>query len=49
MRLFDKPYEEVHRWLDEFDGSERYGFRHRKVHHHEAGIVVGSLDRKQER
>ncbi len=39
MRLFGEPYEDVHRWLDEFAGSERYGFRHRKVRHHEAGIA----------
>ena len=39
MRLFGKTYEEVHLWLDEFAGSERYGFRHRKVRHHDAGIA----------
>ena len=39
ISLFGKPYEEVHRWLDEFAGSQKYGFRHRKVRHHEAGIV----------
>jgi len=39
MRLFGKPYEEVHRWLDEFAGSAEYGFRHRKVRHHEVGIA----------
>jgi hypothetical protein len=39
MNLFGKPYKEVHLWLDEFAGSERYGFRHRKVRHHEAGIA----------
>lgn len=37
--LFGKPYKEVHRWLDEFAGSAEYGFRHRKVRHHEAGIA----------
>ena len=37
--IFGKTYEEVHRWLDEFAGSEEYGFRHRKVRHHEAGIA----------
>ena len=36
--LFGKPYEEVHRWLDEFAGTARYGMRHRRVRHHEAGI-----------
>ena len=25
--------------MDEFAGSEKYGFRHRKVRHHEAGIA----------
>ncbi len=39
IRLFGQPYEAVHRWLDEFAGSEKYGFRHRKVRHHEAGIA----------
>jgi len=36
-RLGD-PFTEVHRWLDEFAGSEKYGMRHRKVRHHEEGI-----------
>lgn len=36
--LFGGPYEEVHRWLDEFQGTERYRMRHRRVRHHEAGI-----------
>jgi len=39
VNLFDKSYEEVHLWLDEFAGSKQYGFRHRKVRHHEAGIA----------
>jgi len=38
IRLFGDPYEEVHRWLDEFQGTERYRMRHRRVRHHEAGI-----------
>ena len=38
VRVFGKPYEEVHKWLDEFCGSTRYGMKHRKVRHHEAGI-----------
>jgi hypothetical protein len=38
--LFGKPYEEGHRWLDEFAGSAECGFRHRKVRHHEAGIAA---------
>lgn len=36
--LFGDEYREVHLWLDEFAGSERYGMRHRRVRHHEAGI-----------
>ena len=35
---FGRPWTELHRWLDEFAGSERYGMRHRRVRHHEAGI-----------
>ena len=38
LRLFGKPYEEVHRWLDEFMGTEKYGMRHRRVRHHLAGL-----------
>ena len=36
--LFGDPYEEVHHWLDEFQGTERYRMRHRRMRHHEAGI-----------
>jgi len=38
IRLFGKPYEELHRWLDEFMGAPGLGARHRKIRHHEAGI-----------
>ena len=38
IALFGKPYEEVHHWLDEFYGTEKYRTRHRRVRHHEAGI-----------
>lgn len=38
VRLFGAPFEEVHRWLDEFAGTPRYGMRHRRVRHHEFGI-----------
>lgn len=31
IRLFGDPYEEVHRWLDEFQGTGRYRMRHRRV------------------
>jgi hypothetical protein len=35
---FGRPFEEVHRWLDEFRGTLKYGMRHRRVRHHEAGV-----------
>ncbi len=35
---FGKPYDQVHRWLDEFAGRPPYGMRHRKLRHHRAGI-----------
>ena len=38
LRLFGSPFEEVHRWLDEFAGTPAFGFRHRRKRHHEAGI-----------
>jgi hypothetical protein len=37
-RKFGDPFEEVHRWLDEFQGTPQYRMRHRRVRHHEAGI-----------
>ena len=36
--MLGKPFEEVHRWLDEFAGKPPYGMRHRKLRHHLAGI-----------
>ena len=39
IHLFGKPHKAVHLWLDEFAGSEKCSFRHRKVRHHEAGIA----------
>ncbi len=36
--FFGKPFDEVHRWLDEFAGSKEYGMRHRKKRHHLQGI-----------
>jgi hypothetical protein len=36
--LFGEPFEEVHLWLDEFQGTPEYRMRHRRVRHHEAGI-----------
>ena len=38
VRLFGEPYEQVHRWLDEFAGRPPHGMRHRKFRHHQAGI-----------
>jgi hypothetical protein len=38
IRLFGQPFEKVHRWLDQFQGTPKYGMRHRRVRHHEAGI-----------
>jgi len=38
MRLFGRRHEEVHQWLDEFRGTERYGMRHRRVRHHGEGM-----------
>ena len=37
-RLFGQPFPKVHKWLDEFAGTERYGMRHRRLRHHLAGI-----------
>lgn len=39
VNLFGKSYANVHLWLDEFAGTEKHGFRHRKIRHHEAGIA----------
>ena len=38
LSLFGQPYEEIHLWLDEFQGREPYKMRHRRLRHHEAGI-----------
>ena len=38
VRLFGEPFEEVHKWLDEFAGLPPHGMRHRKFRHHLAGI-----------
>jgi hypothetical protein len=38
IHILGSPYPEVHRWLDEFAGSPKYGMRHRKVRHHQEGI-----------
>ena len=37
-KLFGKPCEEVHKWLDEFSGEPGIEMRHRRIRHHEAGI-----------
>jgi hypothetical protein len=36
--LFGKEFQEVHLWLDEFQGTPEYRMSHRRVRHHEAGI-----------
>ena len=38
VELFGRPFDEVHRWLDELAGTPKYGMRHRRVRHHLAGI-----------
>lgn len=38
IKRFGLPYEDVHRWLDAFQGAPQYKMRHRRVRHHEAGI-----------
>lgn len=45
IRLFGKPFEEVHKWLDEFVrlpdglGGFRFNIYHRKHRHHLAGAA----------
>jgi hypothetical protein len=36
--LFGDDFIQVHLWLDQFQGTEQYRMRHRRVRHHEAGI-----------
>jgi len=36
--VLGKPFEEMHRWLDEFAGQPPYEMRHRKLRYHLAGI-----------
>ena len=36
--LFGKPYEEVHRWLDEFQKAPGIGMKHRRFRHHKEGL-----------
>ena len=38
IKLFGKPYEEVHLWLDELQQDPLYKSRHRKKRHHKQGI-----------
>lgn len=38
VRLFGKPYTDVHLWLDALAGSPDCGMRHRRKRHHEAGL-----------
>jgi hypothetical protein len=50
--LFGRAFEEVHLWLDEFQGTPEYRMRHRRVRHHEAGLrqvieLCGSFSSKK--
>jgi hypothetical protein len=38
LTLFGAPFEEVHRWLDEFAGTPLCRMRHRQKRHHLKGI-----------
>lgn len=38
-RELGAPFAEVHLWLDAYAGTPGYGMRHRRVRHHEAGIM----------
>lgn len=38
IRLFGKPFEEVHAWLDEFSAFTKASIFHRRYRHHLAGI-----------
>ncbi len=35
---FGAPFEDVHRWLDEYAGRPPWGMRHRRLRHHQSGI-----------
>ena len=39
VQLLGEPFEEVHRWLDEFAFRPPYGLKHRRLRHHLAGIM----------
>ena len=38
ITLFGNPFEEVHKWLDEFADAPGIGFKHRRFRHHLKGI-----------
>ena len=38
IEQFGRPFEDVHKWLDEYAGRAEYGYRHRRKRHHEEGI-----------
>ncbi len=38
LQTFGRPFKEVHLWLDALAYTQKYGMRHRRVRHHEAGI-----------
>ena len=37
-KRFGEDFDYVHRWLDEFYGSDQYKTKHRKLRHHKKGI-----------
>lgn len=39
IAVMGEPFEEVHRWLDEFHGQPPWGTRHRRFRHHLEGIA----------
>jgi DNA-binding GntR family transcriptional regulator len=38
IKKLGKPFEEVHRWLDEFAAQSRGDFSHRDLRHHLEGV-----------
>lgn len=43
-RLFGKPWDQVHHWLDEWAGKPGVGMKHRRYRHHLEGVYeAGSL------
>ena len=44
VRLFGNPYEHIHLWLDEFAGTAKYGYRHRRKRDHAEGMCRAVRD-----